>query len=58
MTMRRRDLLLGTGAAAMMSRPVFAQPVSARVLKFLPQTDFSTLDPIWTTSNVTRIRRA
>lgn len=56
--MRRRDLLLGTGAAAMMSRPVFAQPVSARVLKFLPQTDFSTLDPIWTTSNVTRIRRA
>lgn len=53
MTMRRRDVLAG-GAAAMLARPAFAQPASARLLKFVPQTDLSTLDPVWTTSNVTR----
>jgi peptide/nickel transport system substrate-binding protein len=45
-----RRSLLAAGAA--LSLPAYAQP--ARVLKFVPQTDLATLDPIWTISNVAR----
>ena len=54
MMLRRRHLLAAGGTAALPSRPSFAQPASARVLKFVPQADLSSLDPVWTTSNVTR----
>ncbi len=45
-----RRSLLAAGAA--LSLPAAAQP--ARVMKFVPQTDLTTLDPIWTISNVAR----
>ena len=49
--MRRRDLF-AAGAAAALPRFAVAQP--ARVLKFVPQANLTSLDPIWTTANVTR----
>ncbi len=52
--MRRRDLL-ASGAAAVLARPALAQSGQrARVLRFVPQADLSSLDPVWTTANVTR----
>ncbi len=45
-----RRSLLAAGAA--LSLPARAQ--SARVLRFVPQTDLTSLDPIWTISNVAR----
>ena len=50
--MRRRTFLAGAGAALAAPRPVRAQ--SARVLRFIPQTDLTILDPIWTSAYVTR----
>ncbi len=54
--MRRRDLLAGAAVvAASLARPALAQPPQrARVLRFVPQADLSSLDPIWTTANGTR----
>ncbi len=49
--MHRRSLLLA-GTAAALSRPVLAQRAS--LLRFVPQADLSSLDPVWTTSNITR----
>ncbi|WP_426957437.1 ABC transporter substrate-binding protein [Muricoccus radiodurans] len=59
--MHRRDLLagaagaglLGTGAFGL-SRPSLAQGAASRVLKFIPQSDVTVLDPIITTAYVTR----
>ena len=51
MMLRRRGML-AAGAAGALARPAASQP--ARVLKFVPQADLSTLDPIWTTANGTR----
>ena len=47
----QRRTLLAAGAAAL-AAPAFGQ--RAQVLRFVPQADLSSLDPIWTTSNVTR----
>ena len=47
--MHRRTLLL---AAASLATPAVAQP--ARLLRFIPQADLSTLDPHWNTAYVTR----
>ncbi len=49
--MRRRDLFAAGAAAAL---PSFAVAQPARVLKFVPQANLTSLDPIWTTANVTR----
>ena len=55
--MRRRDLI-AAGAAALApaapSCPALAQPAGARVLKFVPQANLASLDPVWTTANITR----
>jgi len=53
MSFGRRGLLSGAAAAAL---PSFAigQTSAARVLKFVPQANLTSLDPIWTTANVTR----
>ncbi len=55
MLTRRR---FATGAAALaaapLAAPALAQPASARVLRYVPQADLGSLDPIWTTSVVTR----
>jgi peptide/nickel transport system substrate-binding protein len=42
----------GTATAASLGAPAVAQ--QARVLKFIPQSNLTVLDPIWTTANVTR----
>ncbi len=55
--MLRRDLLKsGAGGAAASALPSFAiaQPAQTRVLKMVPQANLTSLDPIWTTANITR----
>ena len=63
MTQRRRSCLATTGAGGLaatlaatlappLSRPAIAQP--ARVLKAVPQANLTSIDPIWTTANITR----
>src|SRR6202042_3478542 len=52
---RRRDILksalAGTTALAL---PNIVVAQSQRVLKFIPRADLATLDPVWTTADVTR----
>lgn len=50
--MKRRSFL--TGAAAGLALPSIARPQGSRVLKFIPQSDVTVLDPVWTTAYVTR----
>lgn len=52
MTMRRRDFM-ALGAAAL-AAPRLAKGQSRQVLRFVPRTDLSVLDPIWTTTYQTR----
>ncbi len=55
--MNRRDLLRATaaaGAASAFPRFATAQPAQNRVLKMVPQANLTSLDPIWTTANITR----
>ena len=55
--MNRRTLLQGTAAALAahtLARPAIAQSASNQVLRFVPRTDLSVLDPIWTTTYPTR----
>ncbi len=53
-----RRTLLGAGAAGLCAasppRFAIAQPAQARVLKMVPQANLTSLDPIWTTANITR----
>ena len=49
-----RRSLLPTGAAALLARPAPAQPAPARVLRYVPQTDLTVLDPVFTTAYITR----
>jgi peptide/nickel transport system substrate-binding protein len=51
--MKRRDVLLGAGGLGL-TGPALAQPAQNRVLKFVPQANLTSLDPIWTTATVTR----
>jgi ABC-type transport system substrate-binding protein len=51
MALRRRQLLAGAGAGVL-AAPALAQP--ARVLKAVPQANLTSIDPIWTTANITR----
>jgi peptide/nickel transport system substrate-binding protein len=55
--MQRRTLLAtgaALGAAASLPRFAIAQPAANRVLKMVPQANLTSLDPIWTTANITR----
>ena len=55
--MQRRNFVLGAGAAVALpslAAPALAQPAGARVLRFVPQANLTSLDPIWTTATVTR----
>ncbi len=52
--MHRRSLLAGAAAGAVLPRFAIGQPAGSRVLKFVPQANLTSLDPIWTTANVTR----
>ena len=49
-----RRTVLGAAAAAPLARFAIAQPANSRVLRFIPQSDIGTLDPITTTAYVTR----
>ncbi len=51
--MLRRTLLTGA-AAATLARPALAQPAAARVLRYVPQSDLTVLDPVFTTAYITR----
>jgi len=55
--MQRRGLLsggtaLGLGAATGFARPALGQQAS--VLRMVPQANLTSIDPIWTTANITR----
>jgi peptide/nickel transport system substrate-binding protein len=55
--MLRRDLMkagLAAGAATGLQRAAVAQTPRARVLRMVPQANLTSLDPIWTTANITR----
>jgi len=57
--MKRRQFLPALGAAALASplAPPLARPARAaegQVLRFVPQANLSSIDPIWTTANVSR----
>ncbi|MBR0645511.1 ABC transporter substrate-binding protein [Plastoroseomonas hellenica] len=49
-----RRTLLGTAAAAALARPALAQGEAGQVLRFIPQADVTTLDPLSTTSYAVR----
>ena len=50
--MRRRTFLGGAAAAALAS-PRLALGADAKTLRFIPQSDVTILDPIWTTGYLT-----
>jgi peptide/nickel transport system substrate-binding protein len=53
--MRRRDILKSALAATTaLAAPNIVAAETKRVLKFVPQADLATLDPVWTTADVTR----
>jgi peptide/nickel transport system substrate-binding protein len=57
--MKRRDVLKSalagaTALAVPLATPRIARADAQKVLKFIPQADLASLDPIWTTADVTR----
>ncbi|HUB14576.1 MAG TPA: ABC transporter substrate-binding protein [Acetobacteraceae bacterium] len=55
--MKRRDLLRGAAATAIiapLAAPSLVRAESESVLRFIPQSDVTALDPIWTSVYVTR----
>ncbi len=52
--MRRREVLSAgvSLAAAGLSRPVIAQPICGRVLRYVPSGDLAVLDPLWSAATV------
>ena len=52
--MHRRSLLAGAAAAASLPRFAIGQPAGSRVLRMVPQANLTSIDPIWTTANITR----
>ena len=55
--MQRRDLFrvsAAAGAASVFPRFAVGQPARDRVLRFVPQANLTSLDPIWTTAYITR----
>jgi peptide/nickel transport system substrate-binding protein len=53
--MRRRDLLTTAMAgAAALAAPRLARSQTARLLRFVPASDLASIDPVWTTADITR----
>jgi peptide/nickel transport system substrate-binding protein len=56
--MKRRSFLKGAAAGGVLSACAFGAPAIAqapRVLKYIPQANLTSLDPIWTTATVTTL---
>jgi peptide/nickel transport system substrate-binding protein len=51
--MQRRDLFRA-GAAMALAAPAIGHAQGARTLKFIPQSNLTAIDPVWTTAYVTR----
>ncbi|MCW3476581.1 ABC transporter substrate-binding protein [Limobrevibacterium gyesilva] len=53
---RRRDLMRAGGGLAFagLAAPAIAQPATTRTLRVIPQSNLTSIDPIWTTAVVTR----
>ena len=51
---RRAVLKSGLASAAILAAPALARAESATTLRFIPQADLANLDPIWSTSDVSR----
>jgi peptide/nickel transport system substrate-binding protein len=52
--MDRRTFVKGAGAVtSLLAAPALAQDLSGKILKFVPQANLSSLDPVWTTATVT-----
>ena len=54
--MKRRTVLKAAvgGVAATLAAPAIVRAQAATTLKFVPQSDLASLDPVWTTADVTR----
>ena len=54
--MKRRTVLKAAlgGAAAVLAAPAIVRAADATTLTFVPQSDLASLDPVWTTADVTR----
>ncbi len=52
--MLRRQFLASGLAATTLAAPAVARGAEAKLLRFVPQSDVTILDPIWTTAYVTR----
>jgi len=53
--LKRRDVLqTALAGTAVLAAPRIVRAETERVLKFVPQSDLASLDPIWTTADVTR----
>src|SRR4051812_24837726 len=50
-TLAALAVMLGLAASALLTEPVAAQ---TKTLKFIPEADLRSLDPIWTTAYITR----
>src|SRR3978361_2028368 len=48
-----RRTLLKSATASLLAAPAVAQPARNSVLRFTPQSNLVSLDPIWTTATVT-----
>jgi len=58
--MRRRDFLAGAtatvaGGASSLAAPALAQTAASRTLRFVPQANLSSPDPVWTTATIATI---
>ena len=53
--MRRRDVLKSALAGATaLAAPRIVQAEGAKTIKFMPHADLASLDPVWTTADITR----
>jgi peptide/nickel transport system substrate-binding protein len=54
-TLRRRDVLKATAAgAALITMPAITRAAGESTLTFVPHADLASLDPVWTTADITR----
>jgi ABC-type transport system substrate-binding protein len=51
---RRAFLAAGAASAAALAAPSIVRAATSKLLKFVPQSDVTILDPIWTTAYATR----